>query len=471
MFPGQKRGEWEPYKVRERPAPSITNGVHPPLPADVEMKDVTTNGEEKPKADEEDETSFEEDPTSDEGAVYPIREGRIVDWSCFFALLTHVFNTLSPPFHTPIMLIAQPAWTAQDHETVTQFFFEKFKTPAFCLMNAASAACYAYGVSNATVIDIGHEKVDVTAVSDFVAHDTGRGVAISGCGGEGLTYRLEELLGSKGFTRNMCEQLKKSNICEILPAGMPLPGNAESASQITDPNPASEASTGATGSGAAQRDNLQPQAPRGPGAGTEVGEEATNGEGEDEEGVLDVASIVASGKTSEYLARREKEKAEKAAAKKGALADQAAAARAARLPNSKRDRATFSFEEYVKIESNGMTNGAAPTQRRKRDIEIGVERFLAATPNTSKDGTSNDGILDTIAATINRTILSVPEVAKRSDLWDSLIILGNGSRTKGTELSLPSSWLGRVFSLYCNSSRLLYRSLQTYLFPSQSTFD
>jgi actin-related protein 9 len=72
-------------------------------------------------------------------------------------------------------------------------------------------------------------------------------------------------------------------------------------------------------------------------------------------------------------------------------------------------------------------NGVTPSRKRKRDIEVGVERFMAASPERG----SSDGILDTIAATIHSTIMAVPEVANRSTLWDNLIILGNGSRVRG----------------------------------------
>lgn len=489
MFPAQKKDEWEPYRVREKKGSSGGgNGAAGGTvegKADVEMADGDAAAVEeppKPESTEGGDAVYEEDPTSDEGAVYPLREGRVVNWPCFFALLTHVYNTLSPPFHTPILLISQPAWTAQDHETLTQFFFEKFKTPAFCLMDAALATCYAYGLPTATVVDVGHGKCDVSAVSDFLVYDTGRGVAVQGCGGEGMTQRLLELLGPQSFTWDMCEQLKKSHICEILPPGTPLPGTTDTEEQVT--NPAAAASTGATASGPGHRESIAAQggAPRGPGIGTDVGEEDQERElkdGEDTDGVLDVASIVASGKTTEFLAKKEREKAEKAAAKKAA-ADAAAAPKAVRLPNSKREKTIFHYDERRPVEDinengkryadteNGegvgdskrqktpdpIVEGGLPaiddatvkeedTAKRQQDkaarkeekrrnrvgnstsvrkeVEVGLERFM----------TASGGILEQIADTIHRTILSVPEVAKRSELWDSLVVLGNGSKVRG----------------------------------------
>ena len=422
--------------------------------------------------DEEDEILYEEDPTSEEGAIYPLVEGRVANWPCFFALLTHVYNTLSPPFHTPILLISQPCWTAQDHEVLTQFFFEKFKTPAFCLMDSALAVSYAYASPNATVVDVGFGKCDISTISDHIVNELGRASAVPGCGGETITQRLLSLLNNKGFSREMCDQLKKSPICEILPPGIELP--TDSGPEETVANSAAAASTGATGSSEAQHESIAAQGgvPRGPGQDKDKGEADQDREtkvGEDDEGVLDVATIVASGKTSEFLARKEKEKAEKAVTKKNA-ADVAAAAKQAKLPNSKRARATFHYHERRPLEeseasakqtTNGISeqNSSKPLaeepvrsaeaavaaaaarkeerreERRrnregiahvKKDIEVGLERFEA----------TSGGILDRLADSVHRCILSVPEVNKRSELWDSLVIVGNGSKVKGFKEAL-----------------------------------
>lgn len=480
MFPAEKPGQFEPYKIREKRRevqPATSNGAEKP---DVEMTDAPKEGEEaantdgaqpadaaepKPAAngsetaaettqdskevskeenkeeteeskeegnednkdeskdDSKDESKeenkeenneaeepkeeivYEEDVMSDEGAVYPIQKGRVVDWPCFFALLTHIYNTLSPPFHTPILIICDPVWTARDREILTQFIFEKFKTPAFCLMDAAVAVLYAYGVSTACVVDVGYERANVTAVVDFIVQEHGRGLALERCGGEALTDRLEELLGPKGFTREMCEQLKRSNITEILPPGTPLPGAAESGDPTT--NPAAAASTGGPNGSTL---------PRGPGRGTQT--EDVN-DVEDEEGVLNVAAIVSSGNVNETLARREREKAERS--KKGSEQT-----KPAKLPNSQREKATFQFEEYVPVEE-----ATGQYVRRTKEIEVGVERFLLATPDKERLERNSEGILEDLAAQIHRTILSVPDVSKRAELWDSLIVVGNGSRVKG----------------------------------------
>lgn len=475
MFPAEKKGEWEATRIRER-KPTNTSSkseANGHTDGDITMGEASGSVDGQAAAeDQDDDPKFEEDPTSEEGAVYPLRNGRIVDWSCFFALLTHIYNTMGPPFHTPILVISQPAWTAQDHESLTQFIFEKFKTPAFCLMDSALAVCYSYATPTATVVDVGYGKCDVTAVNEFLVSDLGRGSALPGCGGEAMTQRLHHLLDGRGFTTDVCEQLKKSPICEILPPGTELPAEAEAPTTVS--NPAAAASTGASGSGSGQRGSIAAQggAPRGPGVNTEVGdadEDREFKEGEDDEGVLDVAAIVASGKTSEFLAKKEREKVAKAAAKKDA-ADAAAVAKERSLPNSKRVKASFHYHERRPLEELNMngkramdgengqdggepkrqktpepvvdgttqtTENAAAARREERKEErrrnregtafvrksadVGLERFQAA----------SGGILDHIADAIHRCILSYPDISKRSDLWDSLIILGNGSKVKG----------------------------------------
>lgn len=369
--------------------------------------------------------TFEDDHWSTEGAVYPIRDGRIDNWSCFFALLSHIYNMISPPFHMPVLFVSQPCWSSRDKEMITQYVFENWKIPAFCLMDAALTACYAYGVPTALVVDVGHSKSDITAVTEFQLNEIGRGVALANTGGQALTKRLQQELKKKDFDEDMAEQLKRSPICEILPFGATLPTGSANVETV---NPAAAASTGALDSGMNSRDaeGLRPgQQPRGPGFGTVVGEDVLNGDNDDDDdGVLDVAAIVARDNAAELLAKRERERAERALAKSKGGAE---APRPIRLRNSERERASFTYVEYLPIQESEDPNAVPTARKRKREIEVGVERFMAATPGPGM----TDGIIDTIAEAVHHTILSIPEVPQRSTLWDNLIILGNGSRIRG----------------------------------------
>ncbi|THW71092.1 actin-like ATPase domain-containing protein [Aureobasidium pullulans] len=438
MFPAEKPGEFEPNKVRRKDAP----------PAD---------GDSEPE--------YEEDVLSEQGAVWPIQQGRIVDWDCFFALVDHVYRNINPPFHTAVLLIAQPTWTPKEHEKIAQFIFEKLKPPVFGLMDAASATLYAYGVSTATIVDVGYEKADVTAISDYLVHDTGRALSVPSCGGEAMTERLFQLLASRGFSKEVCEQLKKNPICEILPPDVELPSENAPASADQPSNPAAAASTGAEGSGPGQRTTTAAlgETPLGPGPGTQVGSEQQDGE--DNEGVLDIASIVTGGNMTEFLERKEKEKAERLAAKKKGTEAGSAGAKPAKLPNSKRLKNTFVYEDHnlrdamkqqnysdkqiadmqaaVDVGTAKKSDADAGDGDRlvsdgaqddlhahggaiRREAEVGIERFQAAT----------GGILDRLADVIYRTVSSVEEVGKRSELWDSLIIVGNGSKVRGFKEAL-----------------------------------
>ena len=447
MFPAEKKGEWEPLKVRSLKKISLKQ--------DVPKDEAYENGSAATKANgnSDDEQVYEEDPLSDEGAVWPIKEGKIVDWSCFFGLMSYVHNCLSPPFHTPILLISEPRWTPQDYEKLAQFFFEKFKMPAFAIMDSALATCYAYGVNSGTVIDVGFEKADITAVSDFVVHQLGRTIAIDNCGGESLTNRLMELLEPKGFNKEMCEQLKKSPICETLPQGIPLP--------ISGPQETTTSDTNAHISAVDRADTRKLSTV----SGTDL--EARDQGDEENGGVLDVAKLVATGNMEDYLAKKEKEKAEKAAAKRKGVEAREAAPKAVKLPNAKKERNTFMYEDHALLnvlkemnlnndkmaeahavldegpqgrakspEANGSTTATgldgeltSPTQSAKqhkgairREIEVGTERFQAAT----------GGVFERLADAVHRTIMSVEEVRQRSELWDSLIVVGKGSKVKGS---------------------------------------
>jgi len=468
MFHAEKDGEYEPNKVRRKEKTVTTNGAqqngdHDGAQQQQEQKPEipATNGDDEPE--------YEEDIISEEGAIWPIQNGNIVDWPCFFALMDHIYRTINPPFHTAILLVAEPVWTPKHHEAITQFFFEKYKMPAFGLIDAASATVYAYGLHTATVVDVGHTKADVTAISEFLIHDTGRALSVPSCGGEAMTERLRELLAAKRFSRDMCEQLKKSPICEILPPEVPMPSadpvDPAVAANPVATNPAAAASTGLDESGHAQNttSGAVGEVPRGPGPGTEVGTESKPGE--DNEGVLDIASIVTGGNMNEFLERKEREKADKAAAKKKGADAASAAAKPVRLANSRRLKNSFFFEDHAlhnalkdmnvhgqdlanmqaamdssakRSDQTGedgdqaTTDGANTDDRTpqggaiRREIEVGLERFQAA----------SGGILDRLAQVIYRTITSVEEVNKRSELWDSLIIVGNGSKVRGFKEAL-----------------------------------
>lgn len=277
----------------------------------------------------------------------------------FLAFLDHVHGMLTTTYHnTPIMLMASPQWTRPDCEIIAQYIFEKTRTPALCMIHSGIATQYGLKWPNMTVVDIGYEKVDVTAIHDgrVVNHsDLGApGLDRHISGGEIFTRKLLQKLEKNGFTYDMAEQLKKSSICEVLPYAP----TEENLVEL----PVETATGGASSGGPAVADSASQAtkitelpAPK-PIESTADDAEATNGE---DDGVLDVAAIVTSGQTKEFLAKKEKEKEKGKGGRKPKDKDaDAGAQKAVRLPNSKKTHNTFAYEEIVQEEVK--VNGAAP---------------------------------------------------------------------------------------------------------------
>lgn len=243
----------------------------------VEGEEVEGEGDEDEDEEMGEDGVYVEDDDDEEGAVWCMKEGKVVDWGCFFALLQHVHETINPTFHTPILMLYPPGFDDRDKELLTQFVFEKLKAPGFAIMDASLAVLWAYGVSTATVIDVGYEKTDLTPINDFIVQERAR-TTVSGWGGDSMTKHLAKLLPH--MKAEEVEQLKRSPICEILPAGAVLPtaGSVNAAIAAGEKNKKM-----------VDVDNMDLDV-------------------EEEEGSFNVAAIVASGKTREFLAKKEKEK-------------------------------------------------------------------------------------------------------------------------------------------------------------------
>ncbi|KAI1397410.1 hypothetical protein F4819DRAFT_85957 [Hypoxylon fuscum] len=459
---------------------------------------------------EGDQWEYVEDRDSVEGAIYPLQGGRIVNMEAFLAFLDHVHGLLTTTYHnTPILLMASPQWTRPDLETIARYVFEKTKTPSLCILHSAVAAQYGFKWPTLTVVDIGFEKVDVTCIHEYliVSHkQLGFPTPVREIsGGEVFTQKLLSLLKDKDFTYDMAEQLKKSSLCEVLPYA---PDSDELMDLPTDDATlTANQTTGAAPPSAEGAKVVEPPKPA-TAFGGEIEGGLTEGK-ESEEGVLDVANIVTSGNTREFLAKKEKEKIEKVKSKKGKGQEaEPAAAKPARLPNSKRKFNVFHYEELVHEDvevpisnpvsaSNGVpkvalapapapapapipipaptpatdgvsnnqeankeanpeatkpqgstetiangtagstTNAVTSTERRtrraRRDIEIGLERFLFA----------DRGEINRITDTIYRAIQSIDDTYKRGPCWDNIIFVGNGARLRGLKDNIVQTLIAR----------------------------
>ena len=466
MFPAEKSGQWEPNKIwprrranrpNQQPNGATTNG------------DATAHDATKTVEAAEDDADLEEDPHSDAEAVWPMQNGCITNWPCFFALMEHCFKTLGGSFHMPIMLIAQPVWSAADHMRITRFFFESFKCPAFALIDSAQATCYAFGVHTACVVDIGKDKADVTAVTEHLTQEQGRAIAVSDCGGEAMTQHLFSQLRSQGFNREMSEQLKLSSICEILPPGTTVPG----ASKESLPKPTSDG-VSSSSNAANGVTNTNPKADGKPKVAPPSGNlsEQAAPKADDNEGVLDVATIVTGGRMNEYIEKKEQEKQEKQASrKKGTNPATGELPKPVRLKNSEKEYNTFIYrhgsardsEDAAGTGSNNniMDNTNAPPPATSQTNMNGTSPTITSPTTGSSFHASGDSqsrvltvgparfeplpphFIPLIASTIRRVIEAVPIASQRPTLWDSLIITGAGSRIRGFPEALVSALSSR----------------------------
>ncbi|KAK5998467.1 Actin-like ARP9-like protein [Cladobotryum mycophilum] len=432
-----------------------------------------------------------EDVDEDKGAVWPIEGGRIVQMEPFLAFLDHVHGMLTTTYHnTPIMLMASPQWTRPDCETIARYIFEKTKTPALCMIHSGLATQYGLKWPNMTVIDIGYEKVDVTAIHDgrVVNHlDLGSpqpGRHISG--GEVFTRKLQKLLESKGFSRDMAEQLKKSTICEVLPYA-PTEKNLVELPVETAAPPGQATVVVASAPVVAQDIPKINEPPKLVDNGLDEPDIPV-----DEDGVLDVATIVTTGQTKEFLAKKEKEK-EKGKPGRKPKDKEAEQAKPVRLPNSKKVRNTFFYEEVIQEEvprapkENGAvaapavpveatdkpaneaggeskTDGAAPPAADGAAPVPAAEESKPAEPSVNAPQTeikteapaSNEppefrpkrirrdievGLerftfadreeIDRIVSTIYRAVQGIEDMYMRPACWENLVFVGNGARLRG----------------------------------------
>ncbi|CRK25346.1 hypothetical protein BN1723_003253 [Verticillium longisporum] len=324
-------------------------------------------------------------------------------------------------------------------------------------------------------------------------------------------------------------KLKKSPIAEALPYNP----EAEARMDLPTASTAGVAANAVVGDTAAAAipdpPKIDPPKPAVEGGVDDDAAAATTTTG-DNDGVLDITSIVTSGQTREFLAKKEKEKTTAGPGKgRKGKAQEAETARLTRLPNSKRTHNIFHYEEVTqeepqqdpkpngaskeinapvdgnssgndkdvdmtdepkadsaaapvsadeakpsephsqsaesKTDANGVEVKAEATpappapesvaavapeipeadttvalnaqpvnKRVRRDIEVGLERFLFV----------NRDEVDRIVGTIYRTIQeSVYEMYMRPACWDNIVIVGGGARLRGLRENIYQTLLAR----------------------------
>lgn len=388
--------------------------------------------------------------------------GKIVNMNAFLAFLEHIHNKLNPNLTSALVIVAQPEWKAPELEEITRFAFVTLKVPAFMLIDSALAAAWGYGLTHGLVIDVGYEKIDISTITDSMINTRDM---LPLWGGEHMTEILHESLRGKHepeFTMEMAEELKRSHLCEVLLPGTPLPGAADPGQAVSGPS-------------VTVTEPVEPEP---------VDDDLANAEKED--GVLDVASIVASGKTAEFLAKK-KEKENAAAARKATKAAEALAAAPKKLlPNSKQFWVNWSFDapkskevmekekaaelasapqEGEQSAEGASTLAVDPAQKSnlkkdgkkkaweeanpglsRHDYKIGVERFMIV----------DTWYLHLIADTIYAATQAVEPASLRQLVWDNMIICGGGAKIRGFKEALHRILLNKY--LISPSSATMFMS-------------
>lgn len=289
---------------------------------------------------------------TEENAVYPVKKGRIVDVDAFGYLLKLIYrlaqSQLGSHAAVPMLLLSCCRWDRFTMERITQYAFETIKVTGFTIIPSALAATYAHGLSDSLVIDVGKEKTEITPINEFQVVEHARQCV--DYGGQTINESLSKLLPD--LDAGQVEALKKSPVYEVL--------NESDTKNSWFALNANE--TGNTGN-------------------------------EEEEGVVDIAAIVASGRTREILDEREKEK-------------QSGETKQAEPSNLDREFNTF-------------------VDPKNKTLEVGKQRF---------HGTED--LIQHLTFAIGQVIKRVDQVNRRQDCWDNVIIVGRGSTVKGFKEAL-----------------------------------
>lgn len=192
--------------------------------------------------------------------IYPVASGSIVNEAAFNYILKMICKSVSPVdgLLPAVSLVACFSWTRRQMERITHYMFEEIGIPALSISLQGTVTSYAFATSDCLVIDIGQDKTEISAVTQF---ETNRHAsAIVNVGGNSVNAELSQILPQ--LSSEQIEDLKRSDIFEVL---------SESQASVS-------ASTG-------HPNSLE----------------------DEDEGVVDIAAIVSSGNTREILERREKQ--------------------------------------------------------------------------------------------------------------------------------------------------------------------
>ncbi|KAF8941498.1 actin family [Dissophora ornata] len=166
-------------------------------------------------------------PESELTVSTPIQEGIIKDWAAMEALWRHVlFKELGVKRSrnaSPVLMVVPTDWTKEEHERITQIFFENFNVPGLYLAEEPLMTIYGCGTVSGLVIDIGHSSTEITPIieTQIQRHAI---VTIPVAGADFDAHFLRLLQADAQLVREYGEPLdlefarflKESSVCQVL---------------------------------------------------------------------------------------------------------------------------------------------------------------------------------------------------------------------------------------------------------------
>lgn len=269
---------------------------------------------------------------SESFAIYPIINGNIIDIEAFNFFLKLIYKSILKQHPTvsniPFLLVSSTQWSKNAIESITQYVFESMEVNSFAIIPEPLATLFSYGSQpNAIVVNIGKDKTEINPIIDYtlIKHAS----KVIPYGGESINKSLAKYLPN--LNSSQIESFKKSDIYEVL---------SDEDKRLSF-----------------------------------FGLDGLNNEREND---FDVAAIVASGKTEEFINKKVKNNEQ---------------------------------VSNVKLETNVFTDSDG------NQIVVGHERFKGT-----------DELISNILMAINESLNKIDDLSKRQECYDHIII--NGKTTK-----------------------------------------
>ncbi|KAG0277005.1 hypothetical protein BGZ95_006688 [Linnemannia exigua] len=166
-------------------------------------------------------------PESELTVSTPIQDGIVKDWASMEALWRHVlFRELGIKRSrnaSPVLMVVPTDWTKEEHERITQIFFENFNVPGLYLAEEPLMILYGCAAITGLVIDIGHNSTEITPILETqILRNAIQSIPLAGSDID--KHFLELLKGDAQLVREYGEpldlefarHLKESGVCQVL---------------------------------------------------------------------------------------------------------------------------------------------------------------------------------------------------------------------------------------------------------------